>query len=261
MNGAGTLAMPTDAGWQPSNELAGAMLYRDMGEAQPPEFADGKLRDSNDPTNVHRMVATDKGWSTHILQDCTGMDPKDSLLGPEWYAKEVGVRVSMAADADAATTVFGGRPPLDSKPDQMPTYSETGGAWLMARRETKATNFVALHEPFEQGKVPETLFYIVVDEPDQVVAIVIGQGFKDIIGVALGDNIDEPRSFDIADSEMPGALRGRYTGHFWTRWQGNTIKMEGGIRTLALPVGVEDWTLKGDVVNTVAVEGGRQWAR
>ena len=59
MNGAGTLAMPTDAGWQPTNELAGAMLYRDMGEAQPTEFADGKLRDSNDPTNVHRMVATD----------------------------------------------------------------------------------------------------------------------------------------------------------------------------------------------------------
>ena len=129
LSGAGTLAME---GWQPTTELNGSMLYRDLGDPQPAGYE--TQRDANDPREVHTFAAGDKPWATHIIQDYTGDDVTTSALGPAWYERKVGVRISMLGSD--GTTVFGGRPPIGTMAhwiSSLPTV--TGGAWLNVRRK------------------------------------------------------------------------------------------------------------------------------
>ncbi len=196
VNGAGTLAME---GWKPSSELYGSMLYRDMGDPQP---ADAKP-EGNDPREVHKLEAGDQAWSTHILQDYTGKDVNRSQLGAEWYERQIGVRISALGSEN--TEVFGGRPPLDGP------YGETGGAWLNIRRETDNTNFVVLHEPFAEGKVPSTRFEKLVDREDLIGVRITGEGFEDVVFMATGKDVST-----VHEVEFDGKTL-KVDGFLWMR--------------------------------------------
>ena len=238
------------------------MLYRDLGDPQPPGY-DTK-RDANDPREVQKRLAGSDAWSTHIIQDYTGSDVAKSALGPEWYNRKVGVRISMLGD-EGETTVFGGRPPIGTNGpiESQLAYGETGGAWLNVRRETENTNFVALHQPFEQGQVPTTTFTKLADTStgeNQVVAVAVsGKGgventtFDDRIMLATGPMIEAERSVSANDEHY------RFLGHLWIRITADAVIAVGHPRQIKLPVsGSPKLILNGEEV-AEASDGMLSW--
>ena len=144
--------------------------------------------------------------------------------------------------SDSETTVFGGRPPIGTNGplDKQPAYGETGGAWLNVRRETDNTNFVALHQPFEQGNVPTTTFEKLADTTtgdDQIVAVAVrGSGgvantaFDDRVLLATGPDLVAERSVSANKESY------RFVGHLWLRITPEAVIAVGHPRAISLPV-------------------------
>ena len=140
------------------------------------------------------------------------------------------------------TTLFGGRPPIGTNGplDKQPAYSETGGAWLNVRRETDNTNFVTLHQPFEQGKVPTTTFERLADTStgdNQVMAVAV-RGTGGVDNTSFDDRVMLATGPDIAAERVvtSGKESYRFIGQLWLRITADNIIVVGHPREISLPV-------------------------
>ncbi len=230
--GAGSHRLDGKLGFKPTSELNGSMLYRDVG-AEQPEGARNKTEGS-DLTEV-RKATTDRTWSSVIVQDCNG-DPAESRLGKAWYDRGVGVRVSMLGEK--GTRVYAARPPVGGRKGPK-TLPETGGAYLMVRRNAEKTTFVALHEPFEGGeaKAPGTKLQRIAQEPGKGLAVRIvnpspksRQALNDRIALQLGDDLTSPVT--LADDSESLTFR----DYAFIRISKGKVRAYGDIRSLKLKV-------------------------
>ncbi len=102
-----------------------------------------------------RVRRTDDDWELRVVQD-SPIDPEDRILPPEWYEREIGVDLRMAAADDTivavADTPLAFDPEDTPDPEEEPRPHEVGGTSIIVQRRAPATVFAALHEPFEGGE-------------------------------------------------------------------------------------------------------------
>jgi hypothetical protein len=191
-----------DKAWPPSATLA-AGFYKDAVEVEGERTFD----------------AGGSTWAMTALQACALADPKQSRVGEEWYARKIGVRMTMLGEA--GTTAFIHRTPerekstQDGKPiapkegAKAEPANEFGGVTIVASRQSPSTTFVALHEPFKGGEWRIAELRRIQESPDAVAVAVIGKpgtGIDDRVMIRLGDEFDKPvtvagdgESFTFAD--------------------------------------------------------------
>jgi hypothetical protein len=88
--------------WKPSESLdatLAAVQEQFVGQfadrfAYPMKYNFGQQRQLDAPA---------AGWSLSAVQTCTGADPAQTILGPEWYDRKVGVRITMLGEPGTQT--------------------------------------------------------------------------------------------------------------------------------------------------------------
>ncbi len=176
--------------WTPSDELKGGLLYLPPG-SEPT----GKTID--DLRNLQKREESGT-WQTTFLQSLhPSVEMAKSKLGPDWYNRGVGVRLTMAGEE--GTLVYTGEPPVKIRKGKA-QISEAGGFSLMVRRQTATTTFAALHVPFEGGveKAPEAELETLSDESGVIVFRVRVGEQEDIIALALGDAYGSQQKMKIS---------------------------------------------------------------
>jgi hypothetical protein len=204
--------------WAATSELNGSMLYREPGAKQPEGYED-KV-DANDLRNVRKLQPGGDAWQHVVLQSDGLADVTKGLLTKEWFDRGIGVRVSMLGAP--GTTVFSGLYPMFSP--------EWGGTTLVVRRETPATTFIALHEPFENGKPPATRFERIAETPIAVAARVVSKTLDDRILLAFGDGAGTPQTLS-GDGETF-----TFTDYGFVRVRADTVTVEGQVSSLKVKV-------------------------
>ena len=167
-------------------------------------------------------------WSVTVTQDCPMADPKATVLGPGWYGKRIGVRLSMLGEADTVATVSD-TPPLDPDPQGAVPRDEIGGTTVTVERRAARTRFVALHEPFERAS-PRIGGARVLAATDDALALAVvgdaGTAVNDRVLLRLGDACGDPITLD-GDGE-----RFVFSGAAFVRIGPETVEAWGDLRGL-----------------------------
>ncbi len=252
-----------DDAFKPSSDLNGSMLYRplpwqgekeqvteaDKAEVAQPAGYENKT-DSNDLKNVKKRLADNIPWSAGILQSCALADVSKSKLGKAFYDRKIGVRVSMLPEK--STVVYVGDPPLGApkKSAKAPAESEVGGACILVRRETPATSFIALHEPFENNH-PRPLSMTRIAQTDSSVAVsIIGEGVNDRIALTYAGN-EKPETLDLGDGQSV-----TFTSHAHIRITADTVTISGNVMSLKLKVAGSPKVVVNDKEAAGTIENG-----
>jgi hypothetical protein len=218
--------------WNATSELNGSMLYREYGEAQPEGYQN--KRDGNDLIDVRKMTA-DASWSTVILQDNPQPDNPKPLYPSAWYEKQIGVRIAMLPEAD--TTIFAGRPPVDSGgmyDGERKNYPEPGATALMVRRVKAETVFAALHEPFQGGAATlgDTRFEQLAATPKALAVRISNttQGLEDRLLLTYGSGSDSRVELNGEQESFA------FTSYGFVRCTPEQVQVYGQIHALRIPV-------------------------
>ena len=145
---------------------------------------------------VRKRAVGEKPWSVTVHQDCPAKDPAKTALDASWYAKGIGVRMSMLGQPDT-TAWLADTPQMAPRPRKPPPPpDEIGGTTIVAQRTAKRTVFGALHVPFESRRVPVSQFRRIAETNDALaVAVVVGRpgtGIDDRLLLRFGKKADEP---------------------------------------------------------------------
>ncbi len=233
--------------WTPTTELDGLKLY--------PRTSD-RLSRRHDLHDVRRLDPGQGAWTVRCLQTCQGLDPEDSVLGPDWYAKRVGVRVTMLGGPE--TTVFAGKTPTHQEPDGW-VEPEMGGVSIIARRKAKATTFAAVHEPFKDDAPAIDTVDALRSDLGVVAVALKGKGASpvdDRVLVATGDAAAAPQTVEA------GGERFTFTGYGFVRVGPKQVAVEGNVAALAVKVaGTPMLTVNGKPAEAAVRDGLLTWAR
>lgn len=238
-------ALPDDpTQWTPSDELQKTLF-------DVPSLTIAETR---------RFDAGDRDWALTTQQNCYKKDPADSIMGPDWYNRQIGVRVAMLGEP--GTAVFHYRPPVAYGPgtdrsfpaDKQPTdHGEAGGVSIAVTRNKPTTVFVALHEPFENGR-PRIKSFARIAQTDHAVAARVTGPFHDIVLARFDTKPDEPVKLDGGDESWTFARYG------WIRIAPDVVTATGGLTSLRLRVaGNPKFILNGQPQQTTIVNGILQW--
>jgi len=191
----GSLVEEPDRKWEPSDVLQNTLFatrYQGPLNATPQQrrYRLATEGSAGPPwvtiSNARRLAPTDGALSLCLLQTYRGQNMAASRLGPEWYERKVGVRMSMLPAPATTAWAFDtperytpGAPRNEDNKGQQAIGAEWGGVSLAIHRKAAGTVFAALHEPFEHGKVPATVFRRVEQTEAGLAAAATGEGFDD----------------------------------------------------------------------------------
>ncbi|MFP4355145.1 MAG: hypothetical protein ACLFUJ_08455 [Phycisphaerae bacterium] len=254
VTGMGSHRLSKEWGFQPTDELNGSMLYRDVDAEQPAELADKPS--GNDLWDVRKADVGDQPFSSIILQDCFLDDVSAGKLGKAWYDRGVGVKVSLLGAPE--TTVFAGRPPFGGKRGRDP-FGETGGATLLVRRNAEDTTFAALHEPFEGGtaNAPKTSLTQIAYDPQKHLAVAVkSDKVNDRILLAVGDEVQASRTVAGEGESFTFADYG------FVRITDKTVEIFGDISAIRLKVpGSRQLIVNGEKTSASVRDGMLTWQK
>ncbi|MFO8013223.1 MAG: hypothetical protein R6X20_07950 [Phycisphaerae bacterium] len=185
------------------------------------------------------MEAGGDGWAVRVEQVCALDDPSKAALPREWYERKIGVVVRMLGED--GTTVYVARTPdpmtryrdEDGKRQTRPVPSEVGGETILAARRAPRTTFVALHEPFEEGKPRIDAFRSIGSSDGAVGAAIVGRdgsGIDDRVLVRLGEDHAEPVTLES------GGERFTFAGWAWVRVRTDEVAAWGRVRAMTVRV-------------------------
>ncbi len=182
---------------------------------------------------VSFLAAHGKNWSVTVVQDCALKDPKSAALSQSWYAKRIGVRMTMLGGLlkIAYVAATPGLEPAPRKPEPGP--NEIGGVTIVAARRCPQTAFVALHEPFKAAS-PQIAEFRRIQQNEQGLAVAVvgrpGSGVNDRAMLRYGDDADKPitlagdgESFTFAD-------------HVYVRIGRDTVEVSGHPQAMRIRV-------------------------
>jgi hypothetical protein len=173
-----------------------------------------------------------------IIQKCALDDPSKASLPLQWYARKVGVKISVLGEEE--TLLHVARTPTDDPenkplkdPDGTSQLAEVGGTSIIAQRRSPGTCFLVFHVPFEGGKVPGFKAVFHPTDSDAVVAV---QVVDDSSGAPqdwlLLDLRDEEARREARTVEVTGKVQFRFSGHGFVRILGKEVNAWGDIRSL-----------------------------
>ena len=228
------------AAWTPSYDLRGRLP--DLGQEE--------------------SCATDDTWTVTAVQTTCGAHPEFSGLGPRWFAKRVGVRVTMLGEA-GARAYTGWTPVLPNAVgfriarDRF-AYGEEEPARIAiaATRKAAETTFLAVHEPFEGASRIRDIRRLAEGDDGAFVVRIIGDTFADYLMLRFGAAADRP----VEMKWDQGAVR--FAGYGYVRVAADRVDIQGGVAGLVLPVGTipARWFVKGkEVVKPELVNGYAVW--
>jgi hypothetical protein len=118
-------------------------------------------------------IAGDRPWGVTFWQETGGVEPREGVVGPQWYERRPGVRLSMLGDSD--TIACHGLLPLikqmsnDQPRDRIVHGRTEPGSSVAAalRYNRRNTCFAALHEPHD-GVPRDTAFSRIEERPDAI---------------------------------------------------------------------------------------------
>jgi hypothetical protein len=203
------------ASWKPSDDL-GRDLRDFYGDDSTCLDAKGKVRQvrgAGGPPRYRfaegKACGGEQTWSVTAMQTCAVGEATSSRMGEGWYARKIGVRMTMLGEPgttaytakllpgaspeskDVATSTQPIGPPFQSMIMRDPgSMGEIGGFTILAGRKAARTVFVALHEPFEKGRWNIAGFRRIA-QSDQALAVAVagkeGSPVNDRLMVAMGD--------------------------------------------------------------------------
>jgi len=244
-----------DPAWAPSAELDGATLYindlnrgllerRKQDPATAPEKGPETMLSKalGDTARYDlgkvRKLETGEAWSTTVIQSCATGDPATSLLGPAWYDRKIGVRISLLGEPGTAVHI-GETPRYVPQPgreagkgEKSTAPNEVGGTTLLVRRTAPETTFVALHEPIENGKSRLTGMARVA-QTESAVAVAVGgpgQAANDRVMVRYDEKPLEPATLEGGGESFTFADRAH------VRVSDARIDVSGDLRGMRLKV-------------------------
>lgn len=197
------------------------------------------VKAKNDPEryllgNVKKLT-TDAPATVKITQSCATGDPANSLLGPDWYNRAVGVRIAFLPEP--GTELFVGDSAQyrhkegveKGKGESSTAPNEVGGTTVLVQRKAPSTTFVALHDPF-QNNAPAITGFERIAQTDTAVAARV-----------QGNNLNDRVLVQTAFSKDPVTLAGdgeSFTFHNYgiVRITKDTVHVEGPVTALTLKV-------------------------
>jgi hypothetical protein len=131
-----------------------------------------------------RGRTADSAWQADWVQHSAGATPGLQLLGREWFADTVGVRLTMLGVT--GTEVYTGDGPLTDGPPYHRLDGNTEGSspLVLARRHSSATTFSAIHEPY-RGRPLLRSVRLVQETATAVGMAVEAEAFSDRVLVAF----------------------------------------------------------------------------
>ena len=207
--------------------------------------------------------ATDGTWTVTAMQQSCGAHPKFSGMGPRWFEKRVGVRVTMLGEG--GTRAYTGWTPVLPNAagfrlarDRF-AYGEEEPARIavVATRRAAATTFLAVHEPFEAaGQRIRDIRRLAEGDDGSFVVRIVGDTFTDYLMLRFGDAVDQ--SADMKWDQ--GAVR--FSNYGYVRVAGDRVDVHGDVTGLVLPVGARParWSVKGkEIARSESVNGYAAW--
>ena len=247
-----------DAAWKPTTELVDK-LYDLSNRQVAKRLQDPIEHDRYQLGDVHRLDAGDQPWSFTAVQTCALEDPAQSVLGRAWYDRKIGVRVTMLGAPE--TRVFEGKSPESrrapgregNKGDPSALPNEVGGVTLMVERCAPATVFVALHEPFKDGR-PRIESFRRIQQTDEGVAVAVvgeaGSGIDDRLLLRFWEKYDQPLTLEGGDESFT------FADHAHVRLGADKVEASGDLRAMRLKVAGRPRLLLNGQEERVAIEGG-----
>ncbi len=231
-------------GWTPSTDLQATLFnVKALRDERGPRRRSLPPADAPSESWVRiqgeRKMALGEGPAdVTVVQRCILPDAGRSVLGPEWYAREVGVRVRMLGVAGTNAYVFDTPtcyPPgtlRSPRGGEAPPRPETGGVSIVVAREAPRTIFAALHEPIEGGRSGIERFERIAQVRDAVAARIVGReaGVNDRVMVRIGDSSGEPLTLE------GGGERFTFAGHAFVRIGPDRVEARGDLRELRVKV-------------------------
>jgi hypothetical protein len=193
---------------------------------------------------VERILdAGGRTWAMTAIQACGLADPKQSRVGEAWYARKIGVRMTMLGEVGTTALIHktperemstqDGKP-IGIAPGAKPEpANEFGGITIVAARQAQSTTFVALHEPFKGGEWRIAEFRRIQESPQAVAVAVIGKpgtGIDDRVMIRLGDDFEKPVTL-AGDGESF-----TFTDRAHVRIGKDRVEASGGVRGIKVRV-------------------------
>ncbi len=279
----GSLVEEAGQKWTPSDELQNTLFatqWQGNLDALSPEARRYRLatEGSQGPpwvtiSGARQLAVTDGAISVDMLQTYHGADVSKSRFGAEWYARKIGVRVSMLAETGTTAWAFDtpegytpGSPRSAANKDERASGAEWGGVSIAVHRHGARTVFAALHEPYENGRANETAFRS-IQRTDAGLAVAItgkcadGTAFDDRALLQFDDRdeavvkLNPELEKDPAAKPMTledGQESFTFVGHGFVRITPTEVRISGPVTAIRLRVGESQRRL---VVNEKEVAG------
>jgi len=210
-------------------------------------------------TGEKRMGPTGDAWSLSTLQTCALPEMSKSVLGKEWYGRQIGVRVSMLGEPGTTVFVYDfpgsyapGSPRTAPPGKAEDTAGEVGGVSVVAARNGPATLFVALHEPFAGGRHRIQAFRRIQQTDRDIAVAVEGEeaGVNDRLMLRLGEDYGEPVTLGGGEESFT------FADHAFVRIGKDIVEASGKLTGLRLRVaGRPLFTLNGEEQRVVVRDG------
>lgn len=204
--------------------------------------------------NARRFAAGTGAVSIETLQTYHGPDVQQSAMGPEWYARKIGVRVTMLPGS--ATTAYTFDTPTQYTPGSPrapvknpPGDPEWGGVSACLHRQGPAAVFAAVHEPFENGQPNRTQARVIQQSEEGLAAAISGTAGKMPVNDRLLLAYDLRNEADVKKvpelerdpAVKPLTLAGdgesfTFVGHGFVRIGAQQVEVTGGVRALQVKV-------------------------
>jgi hypothetical protein len=184
---------------------------------------------------MEESCASDGAWAVTAVQATCGAHPRFSGLGPRWFEKRVGVRVTMLGES--GTRAYTGWTPVLTQagfPAARDRFAygeeEPARVAIVATRKAAATTFLAVHEPFEGVSRIRGIRRLAEDGEGAFVVRIAGDTFTDYLMLRFGDAASEP----IILKWEQGAAR--FAGYGYVRAAGDRVDIWGDVSGLLLPL-------------------------
>ncbi len=209
-------------------------------------------------SDVRTLTTDGRDWGVTVRQTPPAKPPEDTPLGPQWWSRDIGVRVWMLGQEDAKAHVGATpKPPGDS--GRMGEMAMVDGVTVAASVVAPSATFAALHEPFE-GRPQIEAFERIAQTGDALAVRVIGRAgspIDDRLMVRVGEQAGQGETLS-ADGESF-----TFVGHAFVRLGRQGVIARGNLRALTLRVGDArpKLTVNGATVEARIADGFLYWKK
>jgi hypothetical protein len=175
-------------------------------------------------------------WQADWVQRAGGVQPGLQAFGKEWFGQTAGVRLTMLGAP--GTEVYTGDGPMTDGPPyaKLDGNPEGSSPLVLARRQTAATTFAAVHEPYDTR--PQVREIRRLAETDTAVGMAVdAETFSDRVLVAFGDGEQTLKSADESFT---------FRDHAYLRIAGGRITARGSITS---------FRVKAKGITTIVLDG------